>query len=103
MLRSVLFFTAALAVALLFHGTGQFAEAQEKSGGSSSAGGEAASRNTDKNADNAETLWSADPQRGWLRAGGQRGSKKQPSKSDKKQAEAAKKGKNLQDPGVMNN
>ena len=67
-MRRAFYCIAIMAVALVLGGTGQPANAQPGKSGGSSAGGVAASHMSEKGLENTNAQWSADLERGWLRA-----------------------------------
>lgn len=83
-------YVAILAIlnALLLCYSDSFAEAGEAKNGSPQKGGKAGSHMSSKGAENTNAQWSADPERGWVRAGerhelnGQGSSANKPKKSD---------------------
>jgi hypothetical protein len=68
LMRRAFSYIAIIAAALLLSASGQPANAQPGKSGGSNAGGVAASRMSEKGLENNNAQWSADPERGWLRA-----------------------------------
>jgi hypothetical protein len=74
--------------------TGPLGEAGQAKGGKSNAGGKAGTHMSGKGTENTNAQWSADPERGWVRADERHDKhEKKPKSKDEKQSNGKHKGK----------